>query len=71
MAGLWLVNMPVDLDVIKSTSDRGIGRKKPMAKATKRDEEIVVQKFRSLSTERKREVIHFLDLLTSGEKGKN
>ena len=42
-----------------------------MAKPTQRDEEIVVQKFRSLSPERKREVIHFLDLLTSGEKAKN
>ena len=41
-----------------------------MAKATKRDEEIVLQKFRSLSAERRQEAIDLLDFL-SGEKGKD
>ncbi|HEY3306595.1 MAG TPA: hypothetical protein VGL70_23995 [Candidatus Binatia bacterium] len=42
-----------------------------MAKATKRDEEVVLEKFRSLSAKRKQEVIDLLDLLASGEKAKN
>ncbi len=42
-----------------------------MAKATKWDEETILQKFRDLSPERKREVMDFLDLLTSGEKAKD
>lgn len=42
-----------------------------MAKATKWDEETILQKFRDLSPERKREVMDFLDLLTSGEKSKD
>ncbi len=42
-----------------------------MAKATKRDEEIVLEKFRSLTPERKQEVVDFLDFLASGEKAKD
>lgn len=42
-----------------------------MAKATKRDEEIVLQKFRSLSPKRKQEFIGSLDLLASGGKTKD
>jgi len=41
-----------------------------MAKTTKRDEEIVLQKFRSLPAERRQEAIDLLDFL-SGEKGKD
>ncbi len=41
-----------------------------MAKAIKWDEETILQRFRSLSPERKKEVIDFLDFLTSGEKAK-
>lgn len=42
-----------------------------MAKATKRDEEIVLEKFRSLSAKRKQEVIDLLDLMASGERAEN
>lgn len=42
-----------------------------MAKEINRDEEKIIQKFRSLSPERKRKVIDFLDLLASGEKVKD
>lgn len=41
-----------------------------MAKAKKRDEETVLEKFRSLPPERKKEVMDFLDFLSSGEKAK-
>lgn len=41
-----------------------------MAKAIKWDEKTILQRFRSLSPERKKEVIDFLDFLTSGEKAK-
>ena len=42
-----------------------------MAKARKNDEEIVLEKFRSLSPRRKQEVIDLLDLLASGQKAKD
>jgi hypothetical protein len=42
-----------------------------MAKARKTDEEIVLEKFRSLPAKRKQEAIDLLDLLASGEKAKN
>ena len=41
-----------------------------MAKATKGDEEIILHKFRSLSPERKRKVIDFLEFLAAGGKAK-
>ena len=41
-----------------------------MAKAKKRDEETVLEKFRSLPSERKKEVMDFLDFLSSGGKAK-
>jgi hypothetical protein len=49
----------------------GLLRRKTVAKATDRDEEKIIQKFRSLSAERKREVVDFLDLLASGEEAKD
>ena len=42
-----------------------------MAKAMNRDEEKIIQKFRGLPPDRKREVVDFLDLLASGEKAKD
>jgi len=42
-----------------------------MGKAIKRDEEIVLEKFRSLPAKRKKEALHFLDLLASGKKAKD
>lgn len=41
-----------------------------MAKQKMPDEEIVLQKFRSLSPERRQKAIDFLDFLTSGERAK-
>ena len=41
-----------------------------MAKAMNRDEEKIIQKFRGLPPDRKREVVDFLDLLASGKKAK-
>lgn len=41
-----------------------------MAKAKKWDEETVLEKFRSLPPERKKEVMDFLDFLSSGGKAK-
>ena len=41
-----------------------------MAKATRSDEETVLQKFRSLSPDRRQKVVDFLDFLASGEKGR-
>ena len=42
-----------------------------MAKARKSDEEIFLEKFRSLSAKRKQEAIDLLDLLASGKKAKD
>jgi hypothetical protein len=41
-----------------------------VAKAINRDEEKIIQKFRTLSPEKKREAIDYLDLLASGKKAK-
>jgi hypothetical protein len=41
-----------------------------MAKAKKWDEETVLEKFRSLPAERKKEAMDFLDFLSSGGKAK-
>ena len=41
-----------------------------MAKAINRDEEKIIQKFRTLSPEKKRDAIDYLDLLASGKKAK-
>ena len=41
-----------------------------MAKSISKDEEKIIQKFRSLSPEKKREAIGYLDLLSSGKKAK-
>ena len=46
-------------------------RRKVVAKAISRDEEKIIQKFRSLSPEKKREAIDYLDLLSSGKKAKD
>lgn len=42
-----------------------------MVKATKRDEEIVLQKFRRLSPARKQKFIELLDYFASAEKAKD
>ena len=42
-----------------------------MAKARKTDEEIVLEKFRSLPAKRKQEAMDLLNLLASGEKAKD
>lgn len=42
-----------------------------MAKVIKKDEEILLQKFRSLPPEKREEFIDLLDFLTSGEKAEN
>lgn len=41
-----------------------------MAQARKWDEEVVLEKFRRLSSERKQEVLDFLEFLASREKAK-
>ena len=42
-----------------------------MAKVIKKDEEILLQKFRSLPPEKREEFIDLLDFLTSGKKAEN
>ena len=42
-----------------------------MAKARKTEEEIVLEKFRSLPAKRKQEAIDLLDLLAAGERTKD
>ena len=42
-----------------------------MGKAIKRDEAIILEKFRSLSAKRKKEALDLLDLLASGKKPKD
>ena len=42
-----------------------------MAKVIKKDEEILLQKFRSLPPEKREEFIDLLDFLTAGKKAEN
>ena len=46
-------------------------RRSIVAKAIKRDEEKVLQKFRNLPPDKKLEAIDYLDLLASGKKAKD
>ena len=46
-------------------------RRSIVAKAINRDEEKVIQKFRSLPPDKKREATDYLDLLASGKKAKD